>query len=112
MGNEYTSEEDKSFALVLKRKNSISLLLFSILFLIFGIATLVYSLLKGGINEITFAGVTIYDDRTSLFLTFIITSLVVGFVYFIVGLCYGNLAVKNLGNEEQKEKHKKNAKLA
>lgn len=110
--NESTHEEDKSFALVLKRKNSISLLLFSVLFLAFGIVTLVYFLFKGGIYEITLAGVSITINRTLIFIAFIITSLIIGLIYFVAGLCYGNLAVKHFGSEIQKESHKKNAKLA
>ena len=100
-----------SLALCVKRKNSISLKLFSLPYLAFSLATLIFLIAKGGVYTVSLGGVSVTVVRTSAYIGFIIAAAVIGLIYLIWGICCGLNAVKNYADETQLSLHRKNKKL-
>jgi len=115
-GDDLSEDSDEkgkgnSLALCIKHKNSISLKLFSLPYLIFSIVTLIILIASGGIYEITLMGTSLIIDRTSIFIGFICASAIMGLTYLIWGICIGLIALKKYSNETQFVAYKKNKKL-
>ena len=99
-----------SLALCVKRKNSISLKLFSLPYLLFALATLLYFIVEGGEYTVTVLDVSVTVDRTSVYIGFLCAAAVIGAAYLIWGICSGVIAVTKYGDESQRALHKKNKK--
>ncbi len=104
-------EKSNALALCLKHKNSVSLISFSLPYLIFAIITLIYLIAAGGTYTVSAAGVSLKIDRTSVFIGFICTSFVIGLVYLVLGTTHGLRAMKAFGSQSQQATHKQNKKL-
>ncbi|MCH5142877.1 MAG: helix-turn-helix domain-containing protein [Clostridiales bacterium] len=109
--DEELTKKANSLALCVKHKNSLSLTLFSLPYLAFSIATLIFLIVKGGVYTISLMDVSVHIDRTPIFIGFICASAVIGLSYLIWGICSALLSVKNYGDETQLSTHKKNKKL-
>ena len=109
--NEHVGQQSASLALCVKHKNAVSLKLFSLPFMAFSIATLIYLVATGGKYTLTLLDADLVVDRTSIFVGFICASAVVGLIYLVAGICTETVALKNYGNETQLVAYKKNKKL-
>ena len=100
-----------SLALCVKHKNSLSLTLFSLPYLAFAVATLIFLIVNGGVYTVSLMDVSVHIDRTPILIGFICASAVIGLIYLIWGICSALLSVKNFADESQLLLHKKNKKL-
>ena len=113
--SEDTDEESKSngnpLALCVKHKNALSLKLFSLPYLAFAVATLIYFIVKGGTHTIILMDTSVTIDRTPIYIGFLCAAAAVGLAYLVWGICSGLLALKKFGDETQHATHKKNKKI-
>ena len=100
-----------SLAMCIKHKNSISLKLFSLPYLAFAVATLIFLIVNGGTYTVSLMDVSVTIDRTPVFIGFICASAVIGLAYLIWGICTSLLSLKNYGDESQLSLHTKNKRL-
>ena len=105
------TKKANSLALCVKHKNSLSLTLFSLPYLAFSVATLIFLIVNGGVYTVSLMNVSVHIDMTPYLIGFICASAVIGLTYLIWGICTALLSLKNYADESQLSTHKKNKKL-